>query len=75
MSAKYHYSRRFGLPEEQIRFFDELTPTQVEDVRRYFTAGLVNVGAYVYAVKRDGSLVWHRENRNPALEMQGEWTR
>ena len=68
MSAKYHYAREFGLPEEQIRFFDELTPAQVEEVRRYFSAGLVNVEKYVYAVRRDGHLVWGRRRRNHFLE-------
>ena len=68
--AKRHYARKsFGLPEEQIKFFDELTPDQVSEVRQHFSAGLVDVEKYVYAVKRDGHLVWRRVRRNPLLEM------
>jgi hypothetical protein len=66
--SKQHYAHEFGLPEEQVRFFDELTPAQVEDVQRYFSAGLVGVDNYVYAVKRNGRLVWNRLKRNPWLE-------
>jgi hypothetical protein len=61
---KGRYRELFGLPADQIRFFDELTESQVELVRRYFTAGLVNVEKYVYAVRRDGGLVARREKRN-----------
>lgn len=71
MASKRHYADQFGLPEAQIRFFDELTPPQVEEVRQQFSAGLVNVENYVYAVKRDGELVRRRERRNPLLERGG----
>ena len=71
--VKERYARKFGLPADQIRFFDELTPAQAEDVRRQFSAGLAGVHDYVYAVKRDGSLVWHRERRDLLLEMRGEF--
>lgn len=70
MTNKRHYAYEFGLPEAQIRFFDELTPAQVDEVRQQFSAGLVNVDRYVYAVKRDGTLVLRRERRNPLLEGQ-----
>jgi hypothetical protein len=40
----------------------------VEEVRRLFSAGLVGVENYVYAVKGDGHLVWRREKRQPLLE-------
>lgn len=69
--VKERYGRKFGLPAEQIRFFGELTPVQVEDVRRYFTAGLIDVENYVYAVKRGGALVWNRERRDYLLERGG----
>lgn len=72
---KSQYARRFGLPEEQIRFFGELTPKQVDQVRQQFSAGLVDVGSYIYAVTRDGSLVWRREKRDPLMEMRGEFPR
>lgn len=65
---KSHYAHQFGLPEDQIRMFHELTPAQIEEVRQQFTAGLINVENYVYAVKRAGGLVWRRERRNPLLE-------
>ena len=61
---KARYAEKFGLPAGQIRFFDELTPAQVEEVRHYFTAGLVSVERYVYAAKRDGGLVHRRERRD-----------
>ena len=71
--VKEHYGNLFGLPAEQIRFFDELTEAQVEEVRQKFTAGLVNVANYVYAAKRDGGLVPRREKRRPMIEMMGDW--
>ena len=72
--VKEHYGNLFGLPAEQIRFFDELTPAQVQEVRNQFTAGLVNVSNYVYAAKRDGRLVPRREARRPMIEMMGDWS-
>lgn len=68
MRNKRHYAHQFGLPEDQIRFFGELTPAQVKEVQQYFTAGLVRVGMYVYAVRQDGHLVLRRELRNELLE-------
>jgi|GEM_PF-2611252 len=63
------YARiHFGLPEEQIRFFDELTPDQVESVRWHFSASLVFADNYVYAVTRDGKLIPRRVERNPFIE-------
>ena len=69
--VKYRYAQLFGLPAEQIRFFGELTPGQVEEVRQHFTAGLVDVDRWVYAVKRDGHLVWNRERRQELMEAGG----
>jgi hypothetical protein len=66
--AKQRYARQFGLPPDQIKYFGELTRAQVRDVQRYFSAGLVNVSNYVYAIRQDGRLVWRREKRNPLLE-------
>lgn len=63
-----YYAHRFGLPEDQIRFFNELTPAQIKEVQYYFTAGLMRVNMYVYAVKRDGHLVLRRELRNELVE-------
>lgn len=71
MRAKRRYAGMFGLPVEQIRFFDELTPAQVEEVREHFSARLVQVAGYVYAVRRDGHLVVRRERRDPLLERGG----
>jgi len=65
LSAKRHYVSLFGLPESQLRWFAELTPEQVEDVKRHFSAGLVGVDNYVYAVKADGELVCRRERKRP----------
>ena len=62
------YARKFGLPSEQVRFFDELTPKQVEEVRQLFSAGLIGVENYVYAVKRTGKLVWGRHKRDELVE-------
>lgn len=73
MTDKERYALKFGLPADQIRFFSELTPDQVGEVRRQFSAALVGVHDYVYAVKRDGSLVVRREERDPLLEMRGEF--
>ena len=67
--VKERYGRRlFGLPAEQVRFFGELTPEQVEEVRLHFTAGLVDVDNWVYAVSQDGHLVTSRERRQPLIE-------
>jgi len=62
------YARKFGLPAEQVKLFGELNPKQVCGVRRYFSAGLVNVENYVYAIKGDGELVWERFRRDRLME-------
>ena len=69
------YARKFGLPAEQIKLFEELEPDQVEDVRRLFSVGLISVDRYVYAVKRDGGLVWRRELRDRMVEKLAEQSR
>lgn len=67
--AKRYYARRFFcLPVDRIRYFGELNEAQVEEVRKYFSSGLVNVEQYVYAVKHDGCLVWQRERRDLLME-------
>lgn len=67
--VKRYYARRFFcLPVDQIRYFGELDEAQIKEVRKYFSSGLVNVGQYVYAVKRDGRLVWQRERRDLLME-------
>jgi len=65
-TPKSYYARQFGLPEEQIRFFDELTEEQKKQAAQVF--GLWHAPEYVFAVKRDGDLVWRREKRNPLFE-------
>ena len=68
-TAKRHYARHlFGLPVSQIRYLGELNEAQLNEVRRYFFSGLVNCDQYVYAVKRDGHLIWRRERRDLLLE-------
>ncbi len=71
--VKEHYAGLFGLPADQVRFFWELTPDQIEEVRHYYTAGLVNVNSFVYAVKRDGHLIVNRQRRRPEYEMMGDF--
>jgi len=68
MNVKRWYGNKFALPAQQIRFFSELSKEQIEEVREKFTAGLVNVEKYVYAVKRSGKLVWARERRDLSME-------
>jgi len=68
MNVKRWYGNKFALPAQQIRFFGELTKEQVEEVRKHFTSGLVNVEKYVYAIKRSGKLVWARERRDLLVE-------
>lgn len=72
MDAKQRYARKFCLPADQVRFFGELNDVQVEEVRQYFSSGLVGVGNYVYAVKRSGELVWQREKRDALMELRAE---
>ena len=54
-------ARRFNLPVEQIKTYDELTPAQKEQAAHYFGEGARGYSAYLYAVKKDGNLVWNRE--------------
>ncbi|MCG3207229.1 MAG: hypothetical protein FOGNACKC_00829 [Anaerolineae bacterium] len=60
---RMYASRFFGLPVEQVRYFDELAPAQKEQA--YWWYGKTNVEPYVYAVKRNGDLVAKRERRKP----------
>lgn len=58
--TKEVYARKlFGLPVGQVRTFEELTASQQAEADRYF--GPAGSDRYLYAVKMDGSLVWHRE--------------
>ena len=63
--VKEHYGNLFGLPAEQIRFFDELTGQQVEEARRLFTSTLSDAHDYVYAAQPNGGLFLRREKRQP----------
>ena len=67
---KRAYVDKLGLPEAQIRFFDELTPGQVMSVRHYFTEALVDVDLYVYGVKKSGELIDNRTRRDCLAESQ-----
>lgn len=61
---KYLYgSKCFGLPEEQIKTFDELTSEQQE--RAYYYFGKADVGRFIYCIKKNGELVWNRERIRP----------
>jgi len=64
MSIKNQYADKcFGLPVEQVKYFEELTEDQQAAARTRF--GRLGVERYVYAVKRDGSLVANRERFRP----------
>jgi len=56
--SKERWARWFGLPVEQIRFFDELTPQQKEIV--YWEFGGFNAEDYVYAVRKGAGIVTRR---------------
>jgi hypothetical protein len=53
-----HYAGKFGLPVEQVKFYNELTTEQRERVAYRF--GGYRPDNHVYAVKRDGGLVSQR---------------
>lgn len=59
-------TRLFGLPVEQVKFFDELTADQKGQVAYHF--GLPGADHFVYAIKRDGDLVSSRERLRPEWE-------
>jgi hypothetical protein len=66
--TKYYYATKFfGLPTEQIKFYDELTSEQKAKVTWIFNA--LKPDDYIYAVKRDGTLVSKREKRVPLMEI------
>lgn len=72
MSNKQMYaSHLFALPVEQIRYYDELTPEQLEQCHHYFGISQENNRKYVYAVKKNGGLVWNRELKRPEWESIG----
>ena len=59
MDIKKRASKRFALPEEQIRYYSELTEHQIDLCDRWFGI-LPPRDNYMYAAKRDGGLVWDR---------------
>lgn len=61
-----HYAGLFGLPVEQIRYFEDLSLQQQDEVAYHFSA--VDASKYIYAVKRDGHLVSIRHKRNYTYE-------
>jgi hypothetical protein len=61
MTEKKRYARKFGLPADQIRYYNELTGAEREEVLYQF--GGHKPENYVYAVKRAGGLVWRRVKR------------
>jgi hypothetical protein len=58
----YYAIGNFGLPCEQIRYWNELVERHKRDV--FWKWGKVNPENYVYAVKKDGSLVNNRFKRD-----------
>ena len=67
MPNKYYYATKFfGLPEDQIKFYNELTSEQQAKVAWTFNA--LKPDDYIYAVKRDGALISKREKRIPLME-------
>jgi hypothetical protein len=61
MTPKERYAHKFGLPSDQIRYYDELTKTERKEV--FYQFGDHKPENYVYAVKRAGGLVWRRVAR------------
>jgi hypothetical protein len=69
-SARYWYATTFfGLPENQIKYYDELSAEQKE--RCHWLFGKTNADQFVYAVKQDGDLVSRRERKRPEWEAIG----
>jgi len=56
---KERAARKFGLPVDQVRYYDELSEGQREEAARQW-GKVPPYGDYVYAAKRDGGLVWRR---------------
>ena len=70
---KNRYATKFfGLPVEQVKFFDELTPEQKKLVIWHFNFSRNDPdnANYVYAIKRDGNLVSKRYRRVPLMEIE-----
>lgn len=69
MSAKQMYADKcFGLPVDQIKNYDELTPEQLEQVYYHFGRHQQANQGYIYAIKKDGNLVVMRERKRPEWE-------
>ena len=71
MPNTYYYATKlFGLPEGQIKFYNELTQAQKDRVPWIFNA--LKPDDYIYAIKRNGNLVSKREKRIPLMEVEDE---
>lgn len=60
-NSREYWARQFGLPVSQIHSYEELTAEQKGQAQYQFGAGTRGYENYIYAVKRDGSLVSRRE--------------
>jgi hypothetical protein len=58
---RQRYANKFGLPADQVRYYEELTQSERKEVLYQF--GSHKPENYVYAVKRAGGLVWRRVAR------------
>lgn len=68
MSNKPLYAGKcFGLPVEQVKDYDELSPEQLNQVYRHFGQDKKVNRRFVYAVKKNGDLVTMRER------LRSEW--
>jgi len=63
--SRERFARAFGLPPTQMRYYNELTAAQKDAVLEQF--GNYRADQYIYAVKRDETLVWRRE------DLASEW--
>lgn len=63
MNKQLYADKCFGLPPEQIKAFDELTPEQQGRVHYFF--GKCDTGRFVYSVKKSGELIHNRERIRP----------
>lgn len=61
---KLYADRCFGLPVEQVKYYDELPPALKNRCQQLF--GKTNVAKFVYAIKKSGDdLVDRRERLRP----------
>jgi hypothetical protein len=52
-------SRQFGLPVDQMRYYNELTEREQAEAQKYW-GKIPPYERFVYAAKRAGGLVWRR---------------